>query len=120
MKQLIIILLLLFVCSVSAQTLEVVDAWISSKQSTLLDTVYATITPFNEAGLLNLLELYEADCYADSVENGYLVGMYWEDGISKSKKHYFNDIPYRHREPTFTGFIEFLKRRKHDTERIKR
>ena len=87
-----------------------VDAWIS--QSIPRDTIYATFNPFNEAGLLNLLELYEAECYADSVENGYLVGMYWEDGICKTEKYYSHNIPYRHREPTFTEFIEFLKRRK--------
>lgn len=70
-----------------------------------------------EVEMLHLLELYERDCYNDStfVQEWRIEFVRW-DSLSPdvSTGHYeeFLYSKWEHREPTFTGFIKWLKDRK--------
>ena len=74
-----------------------------------------------ELKLLKVLEQYEQECYADSTLECFLVYVYDQD-TAYQRCSKFNMIDpginpnyqgsrkiWAHREPTFNGFIKFLK-----------
>ena len=66
------------------------------------DSSFITINEGSRIITLNDLLEYEKECYNDSVS--------YRDLVFENKKYVVKDI-WIHREPTFKGFIEFIKKK---------
>jgi hypothetical protein len=83
--------------------------------------IFSCNLAFAQFNTYDLIIEYEQECFADSSQVSHHVGngmpcigtsqgMYYEDWKCESSYHY-NELVWVHKEPTWDGFREFVKRK---------
>ena len=121
MKTIIVILLLsmMLIClGQEKELLEVQDVYVETTQGWI--RFDSTIQVIMVQYFLQLYDEYEQECYKDSTQTEhhitdgtpcYGTSRNWDDFTCITPGHY-DEMTWVHKEPTFQGFMEFIRKKK--------